>query len=117
MAEQIVEDFRTIVGVTPLLRLRRVAAKAGAEVLAKAEFLNPGGSVKDRAALAMLDAASVTSETTIVEPTSGNTGVALAMLCAARALRLVVCLPEDSSLLLRDLLRAYGARVELTPAA
>jgi cysteine synthase len=109
------------VGDTPMVALRRMAAEAGAEVVAKLEYLNPGGSVKDRIGVAMLDAAEADGliepgKSVIVEPTSGNTGIALALVCAARGYELVLTLPEGMSRERTKLLRAYGAEVHETPS-
>ncbi len=116
----IAEDITQLIGNTPLVRLRRVTAGVGAEVVAKLEFFNPGGSVKDRIAVAMVDAAEhaglLTPDTVIVEPTSGNTGIALAMVCAARGYRCIFTMPESMSRERRMLLRGYGAELVLTPA-
>jgi len=113
-------DLAEAVGRTPLLVLHRVAAGLGARVAAKLEYLNPGGSVKDRAALAMLEAAEragrLDRETVVVEPTSGNTGIGLAWICVRKGYRLVLTMPESMSLERRSLLAAYGAEVVLTPA-
>ena len=107
-------------GDTPLVALRRLAEGLGAEVCAKLEYFNPGGSVKDRIGVAMIDAAARAGALepggTIVEPTSGNTGIALAMVCAARGYRLVLTLPEGMSRERAKLLRAYGAEVHETPS-
>src|SRR3954468_14127534 len=106
------------IGETPLIRLTRVTAGIAAEVHLKAEFLNPGGSVKDRAALAMVDAAEAAGELrpggTIVEGTSGNTGIGLAMIAAQRGYRAVVVVPDKSSEEKIKTLRAYGAEVVIT---
>lgn len=108
-----------LVGGTPLLKLRRLSPPQG-EVWAKLETHNPGGSVKDRAALAMVEAAertgALSSGGTIVEATSGNTGISLAMIAAVRGYRCVLVMPEDMSLERRYILKAYGAEVVLTPA-
>jgi cysteine synthase A len=113
-------EASAVVGGTPLVRLSRLPAEGGAEVLAKLEYLNPGGSVKDRIGVAMIDAAEADGRiepgSTIVEPTSGNTGVALAMVCAARGYRLVLTLPEGMSRERGALLRLYGAEVHETPS-
>ncbi|HCW52104.1 MAG TPA: cysteine synthase A [Clostridiales bacterium] len=104
-----------------MVRLERLSGSSGASVWAKVEGRNPGGSVKDRVALAMVEAAEAEGLLrpggTIVEPTSGNTGVGLALVAAVKGYRLVLVMPENMSLERRRLLRAYGARVELTPAA
>ena len=109
-----------VVGWTPLVRLNRVVPAGGARVLAKMESLNPGGSVKDRIALAMVEAAErdgrLKPGATIVEPTSGNTGIGLAMVAAARGYRLILTMPEDMSLERRHLLARFGAELILTPA-
>ncbi len=117
----IAEDITQLVGHTPLVRLRRVTAGAVAEVAAKLESFNPAGSVKDRIGVAMIDAAEqagmIRPDTIILEPTSGNTGIALAMVCAARGYRCVLTMPETMSIERRMLLRAYGAELILTPGA
>jgi len=117
-----VRSITELIGGTPLLRLNRISDETGAEVYGKLESLNPGGSVKDRIGLAMIEAAEregriSPGRTTIVEPTSGNTGIALAMVAAARGYDVVLCMPETMSVERRALLRAYGARLELTPGA
>src|ERR1700690_264083 len=117
----IAEDVTQLVGNTPLVRLRKVTEGAVADVVAKLEYFNPGGSVKDRIGVAMLDAAEeavlLKPDTIILEPTSGNTGIALAMVAAARGYRLVLTMPETMSIERRKLLLAYGAELILTPGA
>lgn len=115
----IADDITQLVGNTPLVRLQRVNADGVAEIAAKLEFFNPAGSVKDRIAVSMIDAAEeaglLTAETIILEPTSGNTGIALAMVCAARGYRCAFTMPETMSKERRMLLRGYGAELVLTP--
>ncbi|MFM2418413.1 MAG: hypothetical protein RL385_3136 [Pseudomonadota bacterium] len=110
-----------LIGRTPMLRLRRVGPAAGAEVCGKLESQNPGGSIKDRPALAMLQAAEMQGQLkrgdTIIEATSGNTGISLAMLAAVRGYRCVLVMPDDASLTRKQLLKSYGAEVVLTDAA
>jgi cysteine synthase A len=111
-----------LIGQTPVVRLGKLVPAEAGEVWCKCEHVNPGGSVKDRIALAMLDAAEragriTPGTTTIVEPTSGNTGIGLALVCAARGYKLILAMPESMSLERRALLRAYGAELVLTPEA
>ncbi|VFQ45628.1 cysteine synthase A [Desulfoluna butyratoxydans] len=107
------------IGRTPLVRLNRMAEGLPVEIYAKLEFFNPGGSVKDRLGFAMIEAGirdgRINDETLIVEPTSGNTGIALAMLCARRGLRLCLTMPETMSVERRKLLTHFGAKLILTP--
>jgi len=116
----IYDNITQVVGNTPLVRINRII-NGGAEVLAKLEFYNPSSSVKDRIGIAMVDAAEATGELqpggAIVEATSGNTGIALAMVGAARGYRVILTMPDSMSRERRALLRAYGAELVLTPAA
>jgi cysteine synthase A len=114
-------EASAVVGGTPLVALQRLGEGLGAEVCAKLEYFNPGGSVKDRIGVAMIDAAEADGRiepgsSVIVEPTSGNTGIALAMVCAARGYELILTLPEGMSRERAKLLRAYGAEVRETPS-
>ncbi|WP_108249035.1 cysteine synthase A [Planctomonas deserti] len=119
MTGRIYSDITEVVGRTPLVRLNRLPGDAGATVLAKLEFYNPGNSVKDRIGVAIIDAAEKAGALkpggTIVEGTSGNTGIALALVGAARGYRVVMTMPETMSVERRVLLRAYGAEIVLTP--
>jgi cysteine synthase A len=119
---RVADSITEFIGRTPLVRLRHVSEECGAEVLGKLESFNPGGSVKDRIGLAMVEQAEregrlVPGRTTIIEPTSGNTGIALALVAAARGYDLVLCMPDTMSVERRSILRAYGARLVLTPGA
>lgn len=112
-------DITHVIGRTPLVRLNHLGAESGATILAKLEFQNPLSSVKDRIGVAMLDAGErdglINPGTLIVEPTSGNTGIALAFVCAARGYRLILTMPETMSLERRALLKHLGAELVLTP--
>lgn len=117
-----VDNILGLIGNTPLVRLNRVAPdpSEAARIWGKCEMMNPGGSVKDRIALAMIEAAERDGkirpgESTLVEPTSGNTGIGLALVCAVKGYRLLLTMPESMSLERRKLLKAYGAEIVLTP--
>ncbi|HZP26213.1 MAG TPA: cysteine synthase A [Dehalococcoidia bacterium] len=116
----IANNVLDVIGGTPMVRLNHVVPEGAAEVVAKMESLNPGGSVKDRIALAMVEDAerrgTIKPGDTLVEPTSGNTGIGLAMVAAVKGYKLVVTMPEDMSVARRDLLSRYGADIVLTPA-
>ncbi len=120
---RIYESITDTIGNTPLVRLNRLTAERGvkAEILLKLEFFNPIASVKDRIGVAMIEAlekmGKITKDTVLVEPTSGNTGIALAFVCAARGYKLILVMPESMSMERRKMLLLLGAQLELTPAA
>jgi cysteine synthase A len=118
---RIANDVTELIGKTPLVRVRRLLPDSRAEVVAKLEYFNPAHSVKDRIGVSMIDAAQeaglIGPDTIVLEPTSGNTGIALAMVCAARGLRCTLTMPDTMSVERRLLLRAYGAELILTPGA
>src|SRR6476660_5143398 len=116
---KIYDNITQAIGHTPLIKLRKVVGDAKATVVAKMESFNPLWSVKDRIGVAMIEAGErdgkINKDTTIVEPTSGNTGIALAFVCAAKGYKLIVTMPESMSLERRRLLKALGAEIHLTP--
>ncbi|MFN8113712.1 MAG: cysteine synthase A [Solirubrobacterales bacterium] len=118
---RIAAEASAVVGDTPMVALKRIGEGLGAELVGKLEWFNPGGSIKDRIGVAMIDAAEADGKiepgrTVIVEPTSGNTGIALAMVCAARGYRCILTLPEGMSRERSAMLRSYGAVVRETPS-
>jgi cysteine synthase A len=119
--EKIADDITQLIGNTPLVRLRRTTQDVEAEILLKLEFQNPGGSVKDRIALSMIEAAEAAGRinpgTIILEPTSGNTGIGLAMVAAAKGYKCALVMPDTMSIERRKLLLAFGAELILTPGA
>ncbi|MGI6128299.1 MAG: PLP-dependent cysteine synthase family protein, partial [Planifilum sp.] len=118
---RVANNILELIGQTPLVKLNRIIGKTDADVYLKLEFFNPGGSVKDRIALSMIEEAEKEGRLkpgdTIVEPTSGNTGIGLAMVAAAKGYRTLLVMPDTMSMERRNLLRAYGAELVLTPGA
>lgn len=121
MVRKPVDNITDIIGQTPVVKLRHQAGEDAADIYVKLEYQNPGGSVKDRIALAMIEQAEkegkIKPGDTIVEPTSGNTGIGLAFVCAAKGYKAVFTMPETMSMERRNLLKAYGAELVLTPGA
>ncbi len=122
MSERVVDNILDLIGGTPIIRLNKVVPEGSAAVWAKLENLNPAGSVKERICLRMIEAAERSGaiepgKSVIVEPTSGNTGIGLALVCAVKGYRLILAMPDDMSLERRQLLTAYGAELVLTPAS
>src|SRR5438477_3397213 len=117
---QVASSLLDLIGVTPIVRLRKLPGPHDAEVWGKLESLNPGGSVKDRICLNMIEAAEqagrLKAGDTIVEPTSGNTGIGLAVVAAVKGYRLILCMPDDAAPERRLVMQHYGAEVVLTPA-
>ncbi len=118
---KIAKNITELVGNTPLVKLNKASAICGANIIAKCEFMNPTSSVKDRIGFNMIrraqEAGQINNDTTIIEPTSGNTGIALAANCAAQNLKLILTMPESMSIERRNLLKAFGADLVLTPAS
>lgn len=118
---KIANSIADLIGNTPIVKLNRLVGSEDAEVYAKLEYMNPGSSVKDRIALAMIEAAERTGNlkegATIIEPTSGNTGIGIAMVAAIKGYRAILVMPDTMSLERRNLLRAYGADLILTPGS
>ena len=121
MSEKVVNSLLKLIGNTPVIKLNRIVPEGAASVWAKLEMFNPGGSVKDRICLSMIEAAEregkiKPGKSVIVEPTSGNTGIGLALACAIKGYRLILTMPDDMSEERRQMLAAYGAELVLTPA-
>jgi len=118
---KVARSITELIGNTPLLRLNRISDETGAEVYGKLEYFNPAGSVKDRIGFAMLQAAEregkLDKDTVIIEPTSGNTGIALAFAAAAKGYQVILVMPDTMSVERRNLLKAYGAKLVLTPGS
>ncbi|HOI83193.1 MAG TPA: cysteine synthase A [Campylobacterales bacterium] len=117
---KVAKSVEELIGKTPLLRLNGLSDANGAEIYGKCEFMNPNGSVKDRIGANLINTAiksgKITKDTVIIEPTSGNTGIALASICAVKGLRLILTMPSSMSIERQKLLKAYGAEIVLTPA-
>lgn len=116
----IAQNLTELIGNTPMVKLNALSRQSGATILGKCEFMNPGGSIKDRIGMNMIKVAleegKINGDTVIIEPTSGNTGIALASVCASHGFRLILTMPESMSIERRMLLKALGAELELTPA-
>ncbi|WP_394951569.1 cysteine synthase A [uncultured Helicobacter sp.] len=117
---KVIQSISEAIGNTPLLFIKSLSKECGANIYGKCEFFNPSGSVKDRIALHMIESAlkegKIDANTTLIEPTSGNTGIGLAAVCAAKGIKLILTMPESMSIERRKLLSAFGAKLELTPA-
>lgn len=116
----VAQDITKLIGSTPLVKLNKVIQGSKADIFAKLEYYNPGSSVKDRLGLAMIDDAErqgiLKEDSVVIEPTSGNTGIALALVCAVRGYRVILTMPESMSIERRNLIKAFGAEIVLTPA-
>ncbi len=117
---KIARSVEELIGKTPMMRLNKLSSDSGAEIYGKCEFMNPNGSVKDRIGANLINTAIsnglINKDTVIIEPTSGNTGIALASVCAVKGLRLILTMPSSMSIERQKLLKAYGAEIVLTPA-
>ncbi len=117
---RVAQNIEELIGKTPLLRLNKLSDASGAEIYGKCEFMNPNGSVKDRIGVNLINTAikegKIKEDTVIIEPTSGNTGIALASICAVKGLKLILTMPSSMSIERQKLLKAYGAEIVLTPA-
>jgi len=118
---KIANNILELIGNTPMVKLNKISKDSGANVFAKLEFYNPTSSVKDRIAIAMIEEAEksgkIDQSTIIIEPTSGNTGIGLAMVCAVKGYRLILTMPESMSIERRNILKGFGVEIDLTPAA